>query len=395
MTEQQRYLLSLICSAVEGQGRKLTGEVRLEQVISTVRRHQLENLVYYGAINCGMDTKSPVMQKLFAQTCKYVMADHLQMHGIQRLLEAFAANGIEHMPLKGIVLKTLYPSKDMRLMSDGDILIKVEQYDRIRPIMEQLGYTFEKQTDHELVWQKSGFRVELHKRLIPSYNYDYAAYYGDGWQLAHSAQVHPCCFAMTDEDQLIYLFTHLAKHYRDGGVGIRHMLDVYVYQKAKPELDVAYIAQQLQKLQLYDFYQNICRTLAVWFYEAPADAVADLITDVVFKSGCFGTYQSRTVAQGIRNKAKYKDTSGHTKGKTLHRLVFLPYEVMCEKYPVLSAAPFLLPVMWVVRWFEAILCKPKVIREHWRRVRLLQENELNLWETQLNEVGLAFHFEEK
>ena len=395
MTGQQRYILELIHSAVEGQDRQLPSEVDLGKIMPIVRRHRLENLAYYGAVNCGIDTKLPVMQRLFTQTCKYVMTDHLQMHGIQRLLETFATNGIRHMPLKGILRKALYPRNDMRLMGDGDILIKMDQYDRIKTVMEQLGYEFRGETDHELIWQSPHLRLELHKRLIPSYNYDYAAYYGDGWQLGHPTADNPCRFVMTDEDQMVYLFTHFAKHYRDGGIGIRHMLDLYLYRKAKPQMNHGYIAQQLQKLQLFEFYQNILHTLAVWFDAEASDNVADLITDTVFGSGCFGTYTSRTVAQGIRNKAKYKDSTKRAKLKTVGRLIFLPYEIMCEKYPVLHTAPVLLPIMWVVRWLDALLCKPKVIGKHCQRVKLLSERELNSWETQLNEVGLAFHFEEK
>lgn len=395
MTQQQQYILRLLDSALCGKPQTVQQDILLEQILPLIRAQHLEHLVYYGAANCGFDTRSPVMQELFKYTYKYMLADHRQMQQLKMLGAVFSANGIHYMPLKGMVLKNLYPKSDMRIMGDADLLIKMDQYDRICQVMEQLGYSFQAETDHELIWTKSCLRIELHKRLIPSYNYDYMAYYGDGWQLAHPTAADPCCFAMTDEDQLIYLITHLAKHYRDGGIGIRHMLDLYLYKQAKTDLDEAYIAKQLQKLRLLAFYENILHTLAVWFDGKASDNVADLITDIVFGSGCFGTYSSRVVAQGIRNKAKYKDSTKRAKLKTVGRLIFLPYEIMCEKYPVLHTAPVLLPIMWVVRWLDALLCKPKVIGKHCRRVKLLSERELNLWETQLKDVGLAFHFEEK
>ena len=395
MTREQQYLLQLIYSAVTETGQVLPTDVQLERFMAMIKAHQIGGLVYYGAVNCGVDTRQPVMQELLRWTYQYILADHRQMQQLQKLMTTFDAKGIHYMPLKGMLLKSFFPQMHMRVMGDGDILIKMDQYDRIKTVMEQLGYEFQGETDHELIWQSTHLRLELHKRLIPSYNYDYAAYYGDGWQLGHPTPDNPCRFAMTDEDQMIYLFTHFAKHYRDGGIGIRHMLDLYLYRKAKPRMNEAYIAQQLKKLRLLAFYENILHTLAVWFDGKASDNVADLITDIVFGSGCFGTYSSRVVAQGIRNKAKYKDSTEHAKLKTVGRLIFLPYEIMCEKYPVLHTAPVLLPVMWVVRWLDALLCKPKVIGKHCRRVKLLSERELNLWETQLKDVGLAFHFEEK
>lgn len=395
MTQQQQYILRLLDSALCGKQQTVQQDILLEQILPLIRAQHLEHLVYYGAANCGFDTRSPVMQELFKYTYKYMLADHRQMQQLKMLGAVFSANGIHYMPLKGMVLKNLYPKSDMRIMGDADLLIKMDQYDRICQVMEQLGYSFQAETDHELIWTKSCLRIELHKRLIPSYNYDYMAYYGDGWQLAHPTAADPCCFAMTDEDQLIYLITHLAKHYRDGGIGIRHMLDLYLYKQAKTDLDEAYIAKQLQKLQLHKFYQNIYHTLQVWFHGANADTVTDLITKVVFESGCFGTRRFRTVAQGIRNKAKYGDSTKTAQIRTLVRLVFLPYEIMEQKYPILRTVPVLLPVMWVVRWLEALLSKPKVISKHCKQVKLLTQDELNLWEQQLNEVGLAFHFEEK
>lgn len=394
MTRQQQWILQLLDCAIDGNEYADLTDFDWGQIMALAKVQQIENLVYYGAVNCGCDQQAQ-MHAFKQQTYRYLLVDHYQLQQLKKILDAFDANGIHYMPLKGILLKNLYPKTDMRLMGDADLLIKMDQYDRIKTIMEQLGCQFLRETDHELIWQTPWLQLELHKRLIPSYNYDYAAYYGDGWQLGHPLVDNPCCFVMTDEDQMVYLFTHFAKHYRDGGIGIRHMLDIYVYRKVKPQLDENYIAQELDKLQLLAFYQNILHTLAVWFQGDEPDKMSDLITNWVFSSGRFGTYQSRTVAQGIRNQAKYKDTARNARIKTVGRLIFLPYEIMCEKYPVLRCAPMLLPVMWVVRWGDALMRKPKVIKKHCKRVKLLEENELNVWEKHLNVVGLAFRFEEK
>lgn len=43
-------------------------------------------------------------------------------------------------------------------------------------------------------------------------------------------------------------------------------------------------------------------------------------------------------------------------------LVFRPKAMMRNKYPILKKRLFLLPVFWVVRWFEALLFKKASIR---------------------------------
>ncbi len=97
--------------------------------------------------------------------------------------------------------------------------------------MNRLGYLPGVESNHEYVWDKKNMlHVELHKMLIPSYNKDYYAYFGDGWRLAKKYDGSE--FKMSDEDTFVYIFTHFAKHYRDAGIGIRHITDIYVYLKS-------------------------------------------------------------------------------------------------------------------------------------------------------------------
>ena len=169
----QQGILRLLYSAVTGEIQTLPEGFDLAQAMPIIKAHQIGNLVYYGAANCGIDTKLPVMQELFSVTYKCMLINERQRAELKRLTDAFDANGIHYMPIKGILMKELYPKSDMRIMGDADILIKVEQYDRIVPIVEALGYHFVVETDHELVWENPGLHLELHKRLIPDYNRDF------------------------------------------------------------------------------------------------------------------------------------------------------------------------------------------------------------------------------
>ena len=391
----QQGILRLIYSAVTGEDVTLPKGFALEQAMPWVKRHQIGNLVFYGAANYGIDPKLPVMQELRVITYKSILVDDRQNKALRQLMNAFEANGICYMPVKGILMKQLYPKTDMRVMGDADILIRMDQYDRIRPIVEQLGYQEKLESDHEFVWQKPALYLELHKRLIPSYNYDYAAYYGDGWQLGHPVADNSCRFTMTDEDHMVYLFAHFAKHYRDGGIGIRHMLDLYMYRKAKPDMNAAYIYGELEKLRLQVFYENIFRTLDVWFANGQADAITEMITKFVFASGVYGATDAHHIAQGIRDKAEEGGTSKQVRTRAWLRMAFLPYEFMQEKYPILKKVPILLPIMWVVRWVRALFTEPQVIFQQSQLIKLLREDKLDAWETHMQAVGLAFCFEEK
>ena len=80
---------------------------------------------------------------------------------------------------------------------------------------------------------------------------------------------------MKPEDEFIYLFVHLAKHYRDGGAGCRYVLDLWLFLRKYPELDAAYIRRELTMLRVAEFYNNILRLMDSWFNGGE-----------VFRSGC-------------------------------------------------------------------------------------------------------------
>lgn len=393
MDTLQRGILVLIHSAVSGEAKSLPEGFDLEAALPMIRKHRIGNMVFYGATNCGVDTNLPLMKDLFLETYKYMRVDERQRSQLKKLFAAFDANGIEYMPVKGSLMKQMYPKTDMRIMGDADILIRMEQYDKVRPIMESLGYEEKLESDHELVWSHPGLYLELHKRLIPSYNKDYAAYYGDGWQLGHPGKENPLCYEMSDEDQLIYVFTHFAKHYRDGGVGLRHMTDLYVYKKVKPNLNESYILGELKKLQLDVFYGNVYETLDYWFEDGAETEVSDMVTKFIFASGVFGTHEGHVAAEGLRGSVG--SNAKKMRMKKWWNLVFLPYGSMCIKYPVLKKVPILLPIMWPVRWISALLFKPKTISQQRNRMKMMTQECVDSYEKSLSDVGLGFHFEEK
>lgn len=391
MDNLQAGVITLVRAALTGEHYKLPADFDLEQAAHIGRKHGIVTMLYYGMLNCGVDRTLPLIAKLFQTTCKSILVSERQMDEIQRIFAAFDEKGIAYMPLKGTLIKQLYPKPEMRSMGDADILIKTEQYDLIKPVMEALGFTEKLESDHELIWQKPAAYIELHKRLIPSYNKDYYAYFGNGWKLAK------CCdgtrYSMTDEDQLIYLFTHFAKHYRDAGIGIRHFVDLWVYRKNKPALDEEYLNQELTKLSLYDFFGNIMDTLAVWFEDRPATDVTDFITAIVFNSGVYGTHEAHILSEAVK-KSKSLGSARNVRAHSFFTALFPPYGQMCQKYPFLRKCPVLLPFLWIYRIIISVLFRKNNVKAQQKRINIMRDQNVSGYQDSLHFVGLDFNFKE-
>ena len=70
--------------------------------------------------------------------------------------------------IKSAVLGEKLPLPETFSLEEADGLIRMEQYEKIIPIIENLGFAQGEETDHELHWSSKGLFVELHKWLIPS-----------------------------------------------------------------------------------------------------------------------------------------------------------------------------------------------------------------------------------
>ena len=194
---------------------------------------------------------------------------------------------------------------------------------------------------------------------------------------------------MTAEDAFIYLLTHFAKHYRDGGIGCRHLTDLWVFLRANPGLQEAYLEEELKKLDLITFYRNIRRTIEAWFCDGQWDGITEHITQFLFASGSWGNLESHAVSSGVRQA---EATGSEKKGKLkwLLELLFPSREILAYKYPVVTRLPVLVPFVWVVRWISTLLFRGDVVRNRYKSLELTTSEKVTSFRQALEYVGLKF-----
>lgn len=391
MNSTQQIIISLVKSAIESKPcGDLPNDTNWKQIFKLCQKAQITPLIFetIEKNQCGAPEE---IRALFQQSALYqVVLDQQQQYQLEQLTEAFNTAGIDFALLKGSSLKPLYPSSLYRTMCDIDILIKEEQYPQIREIMLSLSYAEKAESDHEYIWQyPPHIHIELHKRLIPSYNEDFFAYYGSGWHLMENCRQHQ--YRLTPENELIYLLAHFAKHYRDGGIGIRHIVDLWVFKKHHSDLDENYILADLKKLRLDKFYRNVLDTINVWFDDKAQTEATELITNTVFQSGSYGNRERAERSNALRLSKKHHNIF-LARMRYLYFLVFLPKAMMRNKYPILKKRPYLLPVFWVVRWFEALLFKKDRIRRQGKQAKNISQDTAAQYREELNAVGLDYYF---
>lgn len=382
-------VLALINSALTGKKLPIPEGFTLEEADKLIRSQSLAPLICYGLFNCGFDISDPLVQTYQAWYYKHFTLSDRQMRAADRICAAFEENGIDYMLLKGCNMKKLYPKPEMRVMGDADILIRLEQYERIKPIMVQLGYESVKESCYDFCWENKDLYVELHKRMFGPNQVDLCGYFGTGWEKAR--QESGSRFCMSREDEYVYIFTHMAKHFRHCGIGIRHLVDLYVYHRAYPELDERQVERTLEQLKMLDFYRNLRQAFRVWFEGAPCDPVTELITEYVFNGGSFGSQKNKLYAEGLINAAQKKH-SGSSRLRSIFREIFFPLDKMQLSYNILYKYPILYPFFWPVRWVDILLHRRKNIGKKARIIRDMTDERVEAHQRAMNLMGISLDF---
>ena len=98
------------------------------------QKRQIVPLLFYGAMGLDGFMDTEVGKKFFKSTMNLSYFCAEQSAAVQSVVDAFKVNKVQHLVLKGTILRDLYPYPEMRLMSDADILIKEKEYTRIKRI---------------------------------------------------------------------------------------------------------------------------------------------------------------------------------------------------------------------------------------------------------------------
>lgn len=359
-----------------------------EYFLYLAKRHQISGLLLYCLMEAGYSSDAHICKQLFTAALAEIVAHEQQKRCFGEVFEAFENQNVAYMPLKGSLLKELYPSPELRTMSDADVLIKDQDRSKIDEVLYSLGFEKAYESDHEIVWKNKLVTLELHKHLIPSYNKQYYSYFAKVWDRAEKVTENRA--KLNDYDEFLFTFTHFAKHYRDGGIGLKHFVDLWLLLE-KRNLDLDRVTAELEKIGLAIFFKNVYNALQLCFGTgATEDKATAIIIETVLNSGAYGKKESRDNAYDVRRAGGHKVGSLRGKISVLMHLAFPSRTGLWERYPFLRKSALLLPLAWMLRAFSALIHPSKIFRG-FKALKKSGGKEVVGMENRLKAVGLDFN----
>lgn len=350
-------LLNLIKSAITGMGPSEIPVEQLERVFALAKRQDVLPMVvdalYRQKDRLDAATAEWCQNAIFSAVMRYERMQH-ELEQTCRLLEQAQ---LPFIPLKGAVLRKLYPQPWMRTSCDIDILVK--DIDRAASVLTENGYTNKGKGSHDIIFvSPGGVTIELHFLLIET-DKRVDAVLQRVWDYAQPKMPGSCHYVMQDEMFYFYHMAHMAKHFSMAGCGMRFFVDTWLLDTTDhdPEARI----ELLERGGLRAFAENASKLSRAWLGDGTMDPLLEQMQTFVLQGGTLGSNGNQVRVQKARSTGKT--------GFLLYR-IFMPYSSMRLKYPVLKNWPVLLPAFWVLRWLQLLFKASK-------RKNALQEMKMN------------------
>ncbi len=310
------------------------------------KAHDLAHLVADTLDKNGLLDDSEISKKFRTERNLAVYRHEQMQYELDEFCSILESEKIEHIPLKGSVIRKHYPQAWMRTSCDIDILLRQEQVKEVVNLLtKKYGYTYAIQTQHDYsLYSPGGVHIELHFILI---FHDKA---GDDftkrvWGSAVSEDGYVYKKKMPNDLFFAYHIAHMAQHVLEcGGCGIKPFIDTLIIQD-KMGITVEQSKEALKRCGLYTFAQKVVQLSKYWFCEGETDDALQEFEKYVLNGGVYGTLDNKISVGASVRKGKF--------GYILKRL-FVPYRSLCLLYPSLKKCPILFPFYQIRRWFRLL-----------------------------------------
>lgn len=347
-----QILFALLRSAIRGT--KLTESERnsysadmLQDLLKISVKHDVAHLLVLGL------KQNELIPKEHDDIEKYILKAVYRYERIRyeydNLCSALEKAQIPFLPLKGSVIRKYYPEAWMRTSCDIDILVNVNDVERTKNLLvEVYGYKYDGKGSHDIsLFAPANIHVELHYDLVEDgIANESANVLKNVWNYATVREGFCYWYEMPDEMFYFYHVAHMAKHFENGGCGIRPFIDLRISDTISETND--HKRDTLLKKGMLLRFADVSRKLSrVWFASENYDLISRQMEDYILRGGVYGNNENRIIVQQQKKGGRIKYALSK---------IFVPYDVIKFHYPILQKYRWLTPFMEVRRWCKLIFC---------------------------------------
>lgn len=317
------------------------------EILVLAKKHDYLHLISEFAVS---GEKSEKFNSLIKKERSLALFRYAQQTAAQeQVYEALEQAEISFIPLKGAVLREYYSQPWVRTSSDLDVLIKEEDLLSAEQALLKVGYKKGEESSHDRSYfSESGVHVELHFSLQEE-RYRSSKALLSAFSTAKPVEGSKHRLAMDDTLFAFYHVYHMAKHFMNGGCGIKPFVDLIIIEN-NMNVVVGKLRKWLEEDGLVTFFEQARNLAYVWFLGGEKSLITEQMEDFVVSGGVYGKEEQKAALKQVKAGGKIRRILSRT---------FIGYKEMCICFPSLRKCPILFPFYQVARWFKLVFGKEK------------------------------------
>ena len=238
MEKTNLEFLSLLKSSLKNE--KYDGEkIDFEDLVYIYKMseiHHVVPMIYNAAYNEDFFKECDAnFQAMFKSSAfRYIFSQIQRTNHFLEVYKKLSGKNIKILVFKGIIFRNMYNNPDDRISSDEDILIKKEDYEKVKEFFLSEGFEFIDKGEECAYFSKStGLCIEVSTSL---FSHESKAYghlnklFEDVFEKSIKINIDKIdILTLSHEQHLIYIVFHNMKHFLTGGFGIRQVADFSKY----------------------------------------------------------------------------------------------------------------------------------------------------------------------
>ena len=359
MNTRDLFLSLLRCAMGDGEALSKAKESLDSGSIATLfkvaKAHDMAHLVQHGLEMCGAQAEGEIGELFKKEKESAILRYGMIKADLAEICHCFDRESIDYVPLKGAVLRHLYPEPWMRTSCDIDVLVKESDLERAADaLVKSCAYTTDyKKNYHDMsLFSPFGMHLELHHNIKEDTE-KYDKILTRVWEFSKKEENSTSKHLQIPEYLMLHLICHMAYHFVGGGCGVRSVLDVWLL-KRNTEFDEQLLYALLDEAGLTKFYEAIARLAEHWFGFGETNSLLFEMEKYILLGGVYGTKRQGAAAKQVKKGGRFK---------YFWSRVFMPYRDLVILYPVLKKHKILTPVCQIRRWLGAIFKSKRLAHE--------------------------------
>lgn len=352
------------------------------EIFKVSKAHDLAHLIGY-ALNVSDNKIDEDIHRGFERVMNMAAFRYVKINcDLEALSNTLEKAQIRFIPLKGSVIRKYYKEPWLRTSCDIDILIADSDVEKAKKVLvEELNYTYDSEWNYEISFHSpNNTHIELH-HILNDENKEIDKVLSTVWERSAPIPKHSFHYEMSDEMYYFYHMAHMAKHFVNGGCGIRPFIDIWVLNH-NCKFDKQKRYNLLDEAGLLQFAKAAEELSEVWINNERRTPLSEQLEQFVLNGGIYGTVENRVAVQQVITGGKFSYIMSR---------VFLSYDQLKITYPNLEKRKWTFPFYQVKRWFRLFgKGKFKAKMQEAKNTSSITNEESNQTTRLLKEIGIKY-----